>query len=147
MKTILRMLVLICWMAPLAADELLVTRPSGHDVATTMDRLESIVTEKGMTVFARIDHQANAAGVGMEMAPAQVLVFGDPKGGTRIMQDDVRAALDLPLRVLVYADADGKTQILYHDPQALRGRYDIDGNPVPDKVAGALDKMTSAAAQ
>ena len=147
MKTALKPLVLICWMAPLAAGEMLVSRPGEQDVATTMDRLESIVTEKGMTVFARIDHQANAAGVGMEMAPAQVLVFGNPKGGTRIMQDDIRAGLDLPLRVLVYADADGKTRILYHDPRALGDVYEIDENPVPDKVAGALDKITGAAAQ
>ena len=146
MKRIITSLLLALSMTGVAQAELL-TKESAHSVQETMDRFEAIVREKGMTVFARIDHQANAAGAGMEMAPAQVLVFGNPKGGTRIMQDDIRAGLDLPLRVLVYADADGKTRILYHDPRALRDVYEIDENPVPDKVAGALDKITEAAAQ
>jgi uncharacterized protein (DUF302 family) len=145
MKMCLKLLTLFFWLAPAMADEMLVSRPSAHDVQTTMDRLETIVKEKGMTVFARIDHQANATGAGMDMPAAQVLIFGKPEAGTKMMQADVRAGLDLPLRVLVYAGDDGRAHLLYHDPRALVGVYALEGHPVPEKVAGALDKMTSAA--
>ena len=145
MNAILRLLILFFWLAPAVAAEMLVAKPSVHDVPTTMDRLETIVKEKGMTVFARIDHQANAAGAGMEMPAAQVLIFGKPDAGTRMMQQDIRAGLDLPLRVLVYAAKDGTTQVLYHDPRGLQSAYSLAESPVPAKVAEALDKMTGEA--
>jgi uncharacterized protein (DUF302 family) len=147
MKKPVMLLVPLLWASLASAGEMLVNKPSAHDVAATIDRLETIVKEKGMTVFARIDHQANAIGAGMEMPAAQVLIFGKPEAGTRMMQDDVRTGLDLPLRVLVYEAEDGNAHLLYHDPRGLPGVYSLEGNPVPEKVAGALDAMTSAAAR
>ena len=141
------MLALLSWLMPVAADEMLVTKASAHDVPTTMDRLETIVREKGMTVFARIDHQANASSAGMEMPAAQVLVFGNPEVGTKLMNGDVRAGLDLPLRVLVYAAGDGTARLLYHDPRGLQSVYDLGDSPLPGKIAAALDKMTGTAAE
>ncbi|MCB1857615.1 MAG: DUF302 domain-containing protein [Gammaproteobacteria bacterium] len=123
----------------------LVKKPSQGSVQETMDRLESIVTSKGLTIFNRIDHQANAAGAGMEMSSAQVLIFGNPKMGTAIMKQDAGAGLDLPLRVLVYQDAEGQTWISYHDPAGLRDQHQLEGNPAVDKAAEAIGKLTDGA--
>ena len=123
----------------------LVKKPSPNGVQQTMDRLEQIVQDKGLTVFNRIDHQANAKNIEMEMGPTQVLIFGNPKMGTAIMKQDPAAGLDLPLRVLVYQDNDGKTWISYHDPGALEKDYQLQGNPAIGKAQGALGAITDAA--
>jgi len=128
-----------------AAD--LVKKPSQKGVQETMDKLEAVVREKGLTVFNRIDHQENARKAGLEQPAAQVLIFGSPKIGTAIMSQDPAAGLDLPLRVLVYQDNQGKTWISYHDPQALKESYQIAGNPAVDKVTKALMGITNAAAK
>ena len=125
----------------------LVNKASSSNVQETMDKLEQIVLGKGLTVFNRIDHQANASKAEMEMGPAQVLIFGSPKMGTTIMQQDPAAGLDLPLRVLVYQDSEGKTWISYHDPGALEQAYQLKGNPAIKKAQGALGKLTDAAAE
>lgn len=125
----------------------LVTKPSAAGVKETMDKLESIVKAKGLTVFLRVDHQANAAKVDLIMPAAQVLIFGNPKMGTSMMNADIRAGLDLPLRVLVYEDSEGKTWISYHNPQELKEDYQLADSPAVAKAEQALDKMTSGAAQ
>jgi len=102
----------------LASNDDIVKVKSFSDVATTMDRLEAAVTGAGANVFARVDHAAGAASVDMELAPTQVLIFGNPKIGTRAMRDDPVAGLFLPMKVLVYRDGAG--QVLF------RGR-DISG--------------------
>ena len=124
------------------ADSGVVKKQSAHGVQETMDRLETLVKEKGMTVFARIDHRANAESVGQSMPDSQVLIFGNPKAGTRIMLHDLAAALDLPLRVLAYSDSDGNTWVLYHNPQGLKNSFGVEDSKVIGKVEGALDKMT-----
>ncbi|MCP4286131.1 MAG: DUF302 domain-containing protein [Gammaproteobacteria bacterium] len=125
----------------------LVTKSSQNGVQKTMDKLEKIVRSKGLTVFNRIDHQANATNVKMEMGAAQVLIFGNPKMGTAMMKQDPAAGLDLPLRVLVHQDSEGKTWISYHDPGALESSYRLKGNPAVKKAKGALGKITDAAAK
>jgi len=135
------MLSFLAWAEAGVGDDL-VKKQSAHGVQETIDRLEALVTKKGMTVFARIDHRANAESIGKTLADSQVLIFGAPAAGTLIMQQDPRAGLDLPMRVLAYEDADGKTQVLYHNPQGLKAGYDLEGNKAIDKVEGALDKLT-----
>ncbi len=125
----------------------LVTKPSQHSVKETMDRLETIVKGKGMTVFARIDHRANAEKIGEKMPSAEVLIFGNPKMGTRIMLRDVRAGLDLPVRILIYRDFDGKTWIAYHNPQDLKASYNEEGCIAIDQMEKALQALTDAAAK
>ncbi|MCP5407289.1 MAG: DUF302 domain-containing protein [Chromatiaceae bacterium] len=125
----------------------LIKKASRNGVPQTMDRLEQIVRDKGLSVFNRIDHQANAINVEMEMGAAQVLIFGSPKLGTAIMKQDPAAGLDLPLRVLVYQDGEGKTWISYHDPGALESEYQLKGNPAILKAQGALGAITDAAAE
>ncbi len=120
---------------------------SKHNVKDTMDRFEKIVTKKGFTVFARVDHHAGAKKVGLDMNDAEVLIFGNPKGGTMIMKLDPAAGLDLPLRVLVYADNEGKTWLSYHNPQTLKNSYDVEKSPVIDKIEGGLAKLTAKAAE
>ncbi len=139
------LLVLLLFIPTLTlAESDLVRKQSALGVTETMDKLETLVTTKGMTVFARIDHSANAESVGKSMPDSQVLIFGNPKAGTRIMQYDLVVALDLPLRVLVHADRDGKTWVAYHNPQGLKNGFDVDECKVLDKVEKALDKITDA---
>ncbi|MEO0773937.1 MAG: DUF302 domain-containing protein, partial [Pseudomonadota bacterium] len=88
------------------SDDLLRVKAAG-DVVTTMDALEAAVTAAGATVFARVDHAGGAAKVDLELAPSQLLIFGNPKLGTPAMQDDPMAGLFLPLKVLVYQDGSG----------------------------------------
>lgn len=122
----------------------LVKKQSKHSVKETMDNFEALVKTKDMTVFAKVDHTKNAASVNMEMNEAEVLIFGNPKGGTVIMKKDAAAALDLPLRVAVYADDMGDVYISYHDQHGLSSIYDVEGVPVLSVVTDALDALTNA---
>ena len=144
MKRSITALALALSISGLAQAELL-TKESAHSVQETMDKFESIVKEKGMTVFARVDHARNAESVGMEMPDSQLLIFGNPKGGTVLMQQDMRVGVELPLKVLVYSDADGKTVIAWENPLSLKESYKLENTAVLEKVAAGLDKLTGAA--
>jgi len=122
----------------------IIKKASAHSVKDTMDKFEALVESKDMQVFARVDHKQNAMGVDMQMNEAEVLIFGNPKGGTVIMQKDSAVALDLPLRVAVYSDDAGKVWVSYHNPQSLSADYDVAGVPVLSAVEEALDKLTTA---
>ncbi|HIP94428.1 MAG TPA: DUF302 domain-containing protein [Leucothrix sp.] len=139
-------LLVVCLSIPTIASATdIVKKASVHSVKETMDKFEALIKSKGMGVFARIDHKKNAAGIDMKMNDAEVLIFGNPKGGTVLMKNDISVSLDLPLRVAVYKDNDGKVWISYHNPQAVKESYKITtGTKVLDKVEGALDKLTSA---
>jgi uncharacterized protein (DUF302 family) len=126
----------------------LVKKPSQHEVAATIDRLEALVKDKGFTVFARIDHRAGAESVGKTLPDSQVLIFGKPEVGTQVMLHDMAAGLDLPLRVLAYSDLEGQTWVVYHNPQALKDSFGVEnGKTLLDKMEGVLDKFTDAATQ
>ena len=123
----------------------IVKKPSVHSVKETMDKFEALVQSKGMSIFARVDHKKNAASIDMKMNDAEVLIFGNPKGGTVLMKQDIAVSLDLPLRVAVYKDQSGKVWLSYHNPQDLKGSHDVAGGAkVLNKVEGALDKLTTA---
>jgi uncharacterized protein (DUF302 family) len=108
----------------LAADGL-VSTPSPHDAKTTMNRFEETVKAKGMNVFARIDHAAGAAKVGKQLRPTEVLIFGNPQGGTPLMQCAQTAGIDLPLKALVCQDEAGKVWLGYNDPVYVGRRHRI----------------------
>lgn len=131
----------------LADDDLMKVQASG-DVASTMDALETAVDGAGATVFARVDHAQGAQDAGMEMAPSQVLIFGNPKLGTPAMQDDPLAGLYLPMKVLVYEDSDGQVWLAYEDPEEMFDELDgiDDDAEYIQKMTGALGKLTGAAA-
>lgn len=127
-----------------ATPEGLVVKAGQRSVSATVDALEALVKRKGFTVFARVDHAAGAAKVDLDLPDAQVLIFGNPKGGTPLMQASLSIALDLPLRVLVHAEGEG-VRIVYTDPVWLAERHGIPvDHPVVKKVRGALDRLTDA---
>jgi uncharacterized protein (DUF302 family) len=97
--------------------------PSHYGPKETMDRLVAAVTGHGMAILARIDHAAAAAKVGMELRPTEVVLFGNPRGGTPLMQAVQTMGIDLPLKALVWQDADGKTWFAYNDPKWLAKRH------------------------
>ena len=99
---------------------------SHHSVAKTMERLEALLKERGVMIFARIDFSGDAARAGLTMPPEQMLIFGNPKAGTPLMQSVPAAGLDLPLKALAWEDAEGHTQIAYNDPQYIIRRHGLD---------------------
>ncbi|KNX39849.1 camphor resistance protein CrcB [Roseovarius tolerans] len=131
----------------LASNDDIVKVKSSGDVATTMDRLEAAVTGAGANVFARVDHAAGAASVDMDLAPTQLLIFGNPKIGTQAMQDDPVAGLFLPMKVLVYQDGAGQTWLAYEDPKEMFDDLSIsDDAEYLKMMSGALGKLTGKAA-
>jgi uncharacterized protein (DUF302 family) len=119
---------------PVGAD--LVTLPSAHGVKETIERLKALLSEKGVEVFAQIDHAAGAQKVGLPLRPTQVLIFGNAKAGTPLMQGRQTIGLDLPLRTLVWEDEEGKVWLTYHRVQALARQHRVAGH---DEAVKALD--------
>ena len=106
----------------------LVTIPSGHGPAETMAKLEAEVRAKGMTVFAHVDHAAGAAAAGLSLLPTDLLIFGNAKGGTPLMQSAQTIGIDLPLKVLAWEDASGRVWLSYNDPGWLAQRHGLDAS-------------------
>ncbi|MGC8703483.1 MAG: DUF302 domain-containing protein [Thiomonas sp.] len=146
-------LVLLSWillmLAPLAraATPDWMQSRSPHDVAVTMQRLERAVDGAGLKVFARIDHAAAAHKVGMKLRPTQLLIFGNPKAGTLLMQCSQTAGIDLPLKMLVWQDADGQTWLGYTNPQAIAQRHGAADCAVVPKMRALMHKLMEQAAQ
>jgi uncharacterized protein (DUF302 family) len=103
----------------------LTTIPSKHGPKETMDRLEADVRSRGLTVFARIDHAAGAAEAGLPLRPTELLIFGNAKGGTPLMQAGQAIGIDLPLKVLVWQDADGAVWLSYNEPSWIAQRHGL----------------------
>jgi uncharacterized protein (DUF302 family) len=117
----------------------LTTLRSNHGPKDTMDRLEAAVTTRGMTVFARIDHAAGAADAGLSLRPTELLIFGNAKAGTLLMQAAQSIGIDLPLKALVWQDASGDTWISYNDPSWLANRHTLAGD-----IAAVIGNMATA---
>lgn len=113
----------------------LITHASPYSVAETLERLEAILHSKNITVFARVDHSGEAAKVGLTMPPTQLLIFGNPKGGTPIMIAAPLSAIDLPLKALAWQDTGGKVWLSINDPRYLQSRYDL-SDEVLKPIAG-----------
>lgn len=122
----------------MAADGL-TTVVSNFAAKETMDRLEAEVKAKGMTVFARIDHAAGATEVGLPLRPTELLIFGNAKAGTPLMQANQAIGIDLPLKALVFEDAAGKVWLSYNDPRWLAQRHGLGA-----AVAPAINAMAAA---
>jgi uncharacterized protein (DUF302 family) len=119
----------------------LTTLRSSFGPPETMNRLEAAVKAKGMTVFARIDHAAGASGVGLPLRPTEVMIFGNARGGTPLMQATQTIGIDLPLKALVWQDATGVTWLSYNDPGWIAKRHGGGREVEP-----ALTAMTAALA-
>jgi uncharacterized protein (DUF302 family) len=109
---------------------------SHYSVEETVRRLAAAFAEKGMQVFAVIDHSGEAEKVGLKMRPTKVVIFGSPKGGTPLMVAAPSLAIDLPLKALVAEDAAGKVSVTYNDPEYLRDRHGVPGELIKN-LAGA----------
>lgn len=130
-----------------AASDGLIAVKSPHSAKTTMDRLESIVKERGLNVFIRVDHAAGAAKIGKTLRPTEVLVFGNPQGGTPFMECAQAAGIDLPLKALVWQDAASQVWLGYNDPAWLAKRHGVADCPAAGNLSKALEGIASAAIQ
>lgn len=123
-----------------------IRKQSLHSVEVTLDRLAAAVEAAGAKVFARIDHSAGAASIDQDLAPTQVLVFGNPRLGTPLMQSNRDIAIDLPLKALAYQDPQGQVWLAYVRPDVLKGRYAIEArDPVFGRMTKALAGLTDKA--
>ena len=131
--------VTLCW----AADGLIVVK-SPHSSKDTMDRLEAIVKQKNLTIFARIDHAAGAAKVGKKLRSTELLIFGNPQGGTPFMECSQTVGIDLPLKALVWEDASGQVWLGYNDPEFLAKRHGASQCPAVGNLKKALGGIAQA---
>jgi uncharacterized protein (DUF302 family) len=114
----------------------IISQPSPHSVPETIDRLATILQAKGITIFARLDQQAEAEKVGLSLRPIQLLLFGNPQAGTPLMVAEPTIALDLPLKALAWEAADGKVWLSYNDPHYLQQRFSL-----PDELVKNIAVM------
>jgi uncharacterized protein (DUF302 family) len=126
-----------------AADGLIVVK-SPHSPKDTMERLEAVVKEKGLTIFARIDHAAGAAKVGKKLRSTELLIFGNPQGGTPFMECSQTVGIDLPLKALVWEDASGQVWLGYNDPEFLARRHGASQCPAVENLKKALAGFAQA---
>ena len=134
-KWLIAALALLVSLSANAADNGIVSRPSSYSVPETLDRLESVVKAKGLTVFARIDHSGEAQKIGLKMRPTQLLIFGNPKTGTALMNSSPSIAIDLPLKALAWEDQNGKVWLSYNGPDYLKQRHALKEELMPS-IAG-----------
>jgi uncharacterized protein (DUF302 family) len=123
----------------------LVSIRSHNGPQETVNRLDAEVKARGMTVFARIDHAAGAASVGLPLRPTDLLIFGNPRGGTPLMESVQTIGIDLPLKALVWLDVAGNTWISYNDPAWLARRHGLDS--AADATIAAMSAMLDAIAK
>jgi len=121
----------------------IVDLPSRHSVPETIARLQSLLKKNGVNVFALVDHSGEATKVGLEMRPTQLLIFGNPKGGTPLMVAAPSAAIDLPLKALAWQDAQGKIWLSYNTPEYLQQRHGIPADLVKN-IAGPVALLKKA---
>lgn len=127
-----------------AADGLIVVE-SPHNSTQTMDRLEAAVKERGLNVFARIDHAAGARKIGTSLRPTELLIFGNPQGGTPFLECAQSVGIDLPLKALVWEDTGSRTWVGYNDPTYLAARHGVEDCGVVPNLQNALKRITSEA--
>jgi len=114
----------------------------------TMDRLEAEIRARGIKVFARIDHATGAAEAGLELRPTELIIFGNARGGTPLMQSVQTVGIDLPLKALVWEDASGTTWLSYNEPSWIAQRHNIpNAEPIVSKMSAALSAMSRKATE
>jgi len=139
-------MILIFAMQTMAADGMINVQ-SDFNVKETTDRLESILNEKGMTIFNRLKHSESAGKVGIELRETELIIFGNPKVGSPLMKCQQSVAIDLPQKALIWEDHESKVWISYNDPTYLVKRHGISGcGEVLSKIKKALSGITKAAA-
>jgi uncharacterized protein (DUF302 family) len=131
-------------MSSAASENGIVDIPSEHSVDEIVEKLKKILSAKGVTLFALIDHSGEAEKIGMKMPPTKLLIFGSPKAGTPVMLAAPSIAIDLPLKILVWEDTTGKTWISYNSPQYLQQRHNVPSDLLQNLAV--IEALASAAA-
>ncbi len=135
-------------MTTINAQKGLMTKQSNHSAKDTADKLESLIKSQGLTLFARVNHQQNAAKADLELGPTEVIIFGNPKAGTPLMQCAPTVAIDLPQKMLISQDADNKVWLSYNSTDYLKERHNIQGcDQVLSKMSALLDNLSTAATE
>jgi uncharacterized protein (DUF302 family) len=125
----------------------LIRRKSAHDVVETAGRFRAAAEAAGLTIFAAIDHQANAVDVGMDLGPCLLLIFGNPRGGTPLMQANPEAGIDLPFKALAWTDRYGDTWLGWNDPEWVGERHGLGpgAQQTVSAIAAGMDRLAAAA--
>ena len=145
-KAILAALLIVLIAIPVAAADGVINVASAFNVKETADRMESILNEKGMTIFKRIKHSEAAGKVGIELRETELIIFGNPKVGSPLMKCQQSVAIDLPQKALIWEDDKAKVWISYNDPRYLEKRHNISGcEEVILKIEKALAGITKSA--
>ena len=145
-KAILAALLILFFAIPVAAADGVINVASTFNVKETANRMESILNEKGMTIFKRIKHSEAAGKVGIELRETELIIFGNPKVGSPLMKCQQSVAIDLPQKALIWEDDKAKVWISYNDPRYLEKRHNISGcEEVITKIEKALAGITKAA--
>ena len=145
-RIIIIVICLLCFLSPAFAESGLIQVKSSHTVKETADRLEQALKNKGMKVFARINHAAGAQNVGIKLRPMELIIFGNPKVGAPLMQCQQIVGIDLPQKALIWEDETGKVWLSYNDPNYLADRHDIkDCTEVIKKIENALKNFANMA--
>lgn len=135
----------LAWPANAAAAEL-IKKKSPYSVEETLDRLEKALKEKNIVVVVRVDHARNAESAGLKLPPTQLLVFGKPEHGTKLMEENRQIGIELPMKVLSWQDDTGQVWIAYNSPATIAKSYGIGADhEVVQQMSGGLDKLTDAA--
>lgn len=127
------------------ADENYISKKSPYNVDKTLDRLENVLKAKGITVFTRVDHSAGAKRVKLVMNETKLLIFGNPKMGTPLMNESINMALDLPMKALAWKDNKGQVWLSYLKPSVLQQRHQLKNQAIINKMTGALNALTNKA--
>ena len=139
------LLVLLLMAGAVSAAEGLVAVKSPHTVKATLDRFEAAAKSRGLNVFLRVDHAAGAKKIGKDLRATELLVFGNPQGGTPLMECAQSAGIDLPLKALAWQDAAGQVWLAYNDPKFLASRHGAGDCPVGANLAKALAGLAQEA--
>ncbi len=140
------LLVLLAPLSTASGNNGLISIKSAHSVSVTLDRLESLLKKKGITIVTRWRHDVAAKKVGILLRPTELLIFGNPKLGSHFFTSQQTAGIDLPMKALTWQDKNGQVWLTYNDPQYIADRHGIKNRPeIVGKMTAALKKLTNAA--
>lgn len=128
----------------MCAQNRFIKKKSASSVQQTIDKLEAILKEKGIAVFAKINHFQNAKDIDLEMNKSQVMLFGNPKIGTLMMQKNIFLSLDLPLKIAVVKDDSSNVWVVYNSTNIFRERYDFSDSEIIERIDTLLDTITNS---
>jgi uncharacterized protein (DUF302 family) len=128
----------------MCAQNRFIKKKSASSVQETIDKLEAILKEKGIAVFAKINHFQNAKDIDLEMNKSQVMLFGNPKIGTLMMQKNIFLSLDLPLKIAVVKDDSSNVWVVYNSTNIFRERYDFSDSEIIERIDTLLDTITNS---